>query len=340
MPDLSALLARRCNMSSAKADSFVKTFFDLISEGMEHDGMVKVNGLGTFKKIDVASRGSVDVNTGEKIEIKGHSKPVFVPSDSLKDEVNRPFAMFEPVEVGDEYTDTDEVADVDAVSAELDIADAPESPLEMEQPSEIEDITQSVADSTQTEQKETVPSIPSSEQSENVDEAVAQPSNNHKDAKEQKNMSATILSAAILVAVAAVIFFIINKVSDDAPSAVAESAIVQNPASGNAPASPSQSQPLAVQTVEQPKEYHFVLVSELEQTPLAAITQNDTLHYVATDTMVLHRVGLDETLTKISLKYYNDKKLWPYIVMYNDMGNFNNLEIGMELAIPKLFPRN
>ena len=94
--DLSALLAKETGISLAKADLLTKALFDLIIEGLEQDGIVKINGLGTFKLTEVASRSSVNVNTGEKFEIKGHKKLVFTPADALKDAVNQPFAMFEP----------------------------------------------------------------------------------------------------------------------------------------------------------------------------------------------------------------------------------------------------
>lgn len=119
--DLSALLAKELNISNTKSEQFTKAFFDLIIEGLATDGIVKINGLGTFKVTDVASRGSVDVNTGAKIEIKGHKKLSFIPAESLKDEVNRPFAMFEPVEVDDTYQDEEpvnEVVDETIVSVE------------------------------------------------------------------------------------------------------------------------------------------------------------------------------------------------------------------------------
>lgn len=120
------MFAKGGNISVAKAESFVKNFFDLIIEGLEQDGIVKINGLGTFKVTDVASRGSVNVNTGEKIEIKGHRKLTFIPADALKEQVNLPFAMFEPVEVDDTYqpdsadiNEDDEVADAVADAAQI-----------------------------------------------------------------------------------------------------------------------------------------------------------------------------------------------------------------------------
>lgn len=64
---------------------------------MEKDKYVKIKGLGAFKLIDVESRESVNVNTGERFEIQGHTKVSFTPEPALKDIINKPFAHFETV---------------------------------------------------------------------------------------------------------------------------------------------------------------------------------------------------------------------------------------------------
>lgn len=140
--DISALLAKEAGLSVAKADFFTKALFDIIIEGLEQDGIVKINGLGTFKVTDVADRSSVNVNTGEKIEIKGHRKLTFVPAESLKECVNRPFAMFEPVEIDDNYQDEsdDEANGSDAVSEESsENMPAPFNAAEIEEEMPLED---------------------------------------------------------------------------------------------------------------------------------------------------------------------------------------------------------
>ena len=140
--DISALLAKEAGLSVAKADFFTKALFDIIIEGLEQDGIVKINGLGTFKVTDVADRSSVNVNTGEKIEIKGHRKLTFVPAESLKECVNRPFAMFEPVEIDDNYQDEsdDEANGSDAVSEESsENMPAPFNAAEVEEEMPLED---------------------------------------------------------------------------------------------------------------------------------------------------------------------------------------------------------
>lgn len=140
--DISALLAKEAGLSVAKADFFTKALFDIIIEGLEQDGIVKINGLGTFKVTDVADRSSVNVNTGEKIEIKGHRKLTFVPAESLKECVNRPFAMFEPVEIDDNYQDEsdDDANGSDAVSEESsENMPAPFNAAEVEEEMPLED---------------------------------------------------------------------------------------------------------------------------------------------------------------------------------------------------------
>ncbi|MDE5761618.1 MAG: HU family DNA-binding protein, partial [Bacteroides sp.] len=95
--DLIDMLAARHDMDKKDADSFVKVFFQLIEEFLEKDKYVKIRGLGTFKLIDVDSRESVNINTGERIEIQGYTKVSFTPETSLKNTINRPFSCFETV---------------------------------------------------------------------------------------------------------------------------------------------------------------------------------------------------------------------------------------------------
>ena len=94
-------LAETHGISKKNAESFVKDFFSLIGEALVKDKYVKIKGLGTFKLIDVDSRESINVNTGERFEIQGHSKITFTPDNSLKEVVNKPFSAFETVVLAD-----------------------------------------------------------------------------------------------------------------------------------------------------------------------------------------------------------------------------------------------
>ena len=95
--DLIDLLAAKHSMTKKDAEAFVKEFFLLIEQALENEKTVKIKGLGTFKLVDVDSRESVNVNTGERFQIKGHSKVSFTPDTNLRDTINKPFAHFETV---------------------------------------------------------------------------------------------------------------------------------------------------------------------------------------------------------------------------------------------------
>lgn len=97
--------AKRSRMSRAKADSFLRTFFNLIKKSIEDDNFVKIKGLGTFKLVTVGSRESVDVNTGERIEIGEHQRLIFTPDKTLKERVNRPFEQFATTVIDDDSLD-------------------------------------------------------------------------------------------------------------------------------------------------------------------------------------------------------------------------------------------
>lgn len=95
--DIIDLLAEKHSMTKKDAETFVKGMFELIEEALATEKYVKVKGLGTFKLTEVECRESVNVNTGERIEIQGHTKISFTPDSTMKDLINKPFAHFETV---------------------------------------------------------------------------------------------------------------------------------------------------------------------------------------------------------------------------------------------------
>ena len=108
LQDLINLFGEKQGMSKKDAELFVRTLFDLIEEALATEKYVKVKGFGTFKLTEVDSRESVNVNTGERIEIQGHTKVSFTPDTTMKDLINKPFAHFETVILNDgvEFEDT------------------------------------------------------------------------------------------------------------------------------------------------------------------------------------------------------------------------------------------
>ena len=326
--DFSALLSKHLEISVSKAEHFTKAFFDILIEGLDSDGIVKINGLGTFKMIDVASRGSVNVNTGEKIEIKGHRKLTFIPADTLKDKINQPFAMFEPVEVDDDYVDD---ADDSVEQEEQTIVLLEQQPVVEEQHTdELAEAVEEPADESAeaTEQPNEEPKEPIEEPADESAEAAKQQEIEKNERSNKVYIYAAISTLLLIIAV--FLFFVFDRkeaVEDGKSIAVV--------------AEPDTIKPQIADTlVAQPSiAEDFVIVEAINSLPLSKITIEDTTIYRIKGTKAVHRVGLDETLTKISLLYFEDKRFWPYIVQYNKIKNYNSLEIGTELLIPNLVPR-
>ena len=326
--DFSALLSKHLEISVSKAEHFTKAFFDILIEGLDSDGIVKINGLGTFKMIDVASRGSVNVNTGEKIEIKGHRKLTFIPADTLKDKINQPFAMFEPVEVDDDYVDD---ADDSVEQEEQTIVLVEQQPVVEEQ--HIDELAEAVEEPA--EESADAAEQPNEEPKETIEEPADESAEATKQQDIEKNerSSKVYIYAAIstlLLIIAVFLFFVFDRKET-----------VEEGKSLAVVAEPDTIKPQIADTlVAQPSiAEDFVIVEAMNSLTLSKITIEDTTIYSIKGTKAVHRVGLDETLTKISLLYFEDKRFWPYIVQYNKIKNYNSLEIGTELLIPNLVPR-
>ncbi len=120
--ELAKTLVDKYGLERQAAEQFVEKMFDVLVQGIATDRQVKVKGLGTFKVVPVASRKSVDVNTGEPIVIEGRDKVSFTPDNAMRDLVNRPFSQFETVPVNDgvDFTAIDErFADPDSALQSL-----------------------------------------------------------------------------------------------------------------------------------------------------------------------------------------------------------------------------
>lgn len=124
LQDFADYIAQSEGVDKTTAEAFVRAFFDIIEEGLIDDKFVKIKGFGTFKLVAVSERESVNINTGERFQISGHTKVSFTPDSTMKELVNRPFAHFEAVDLNDD-TDTKEfeVIDEEMEEEELDEGD-------------------------------------------------------------------------------------------------------------------------------------------------------------------------------------------------------------------------
>lgn len=125
-PELVELIADTTNSSKRLSELFLKELFGTISQALIDGESVKVKSLGTFKLTKVSVRKSVDVNTGEEIEIPSHNKLTFIPDKNLAEAINTPFSQFETTVLSDEVTN-EELA---AVEQEDDEPAAEAEPVE------------------------------------------------------------------------------------------------------------------------------------------------------------------------------------------------------------------
>lgn len=111
LQEIIACMAENGDYSQTELDEFCSIFFESIEAGLLADKYVKIKGFGTFKLINVSERESINVNTGERIQISGHAKASFIPDNDLKDLINSPFSHFQTVAINDE-TNLEEMASI------------------------------------------------------------------------------------------------------------------------------------------------------------------------------------------------------------------------------------
>lgn len=378
--NLIELLVEKHRITPKEAEEFVKTFFAVIEEGLEQDKYVKIKGLGTFKLIGVESRGSIDVNTGERIEIQGHTKVSFTPDSALKELINRPFGHFETVILNEntvledtpiEKAGEDELEDVSIgqnVADESDtiseIPSEPASPL-------IESViaTEKVAkeeDAGEQQEEEgeistTEETLKNSQQKEDTYEGVLQ----QTDIKENKDNGLKwfmIALACVLLACAGIVFYLYypdlqeksipvsseeeytyptvtmglqqDSIQEDSLKRTEDTLRIPQPTT-------AEENPVSRQQVEKkvvPEEPQKVV----KKTTVKSQPVNpDSVNYEIVGTETTYTVKEGETLTRISLRFYGTKALWPYIVKHNAdvLKNPNNVTSGTTLKIPKLIKK-
>lgn len=377
--DLIDLLAEKHGMSKKNADSFVKEFFQLIEEALEKDKYVKIKGLGAFKLIDVESRESINVNTGERFEIQGHTKVSFTPEPALKDIINKPFSHFETVVLND-----------DTVLEDTPIDNGNEDEEETEQKTEecvpgvtekSQDVTEAAVDTSEEAvtleemeiRSEEVTVCPGEEIAETpsvVSEETAGAEETEVVKTEVPAESSTmkyfigIVVLVVLLCSGAVVYLYypdlfdklstkppveeivdakVNKqtdnkvltdsisVKDTTAVAKAGTAVPKKPVD-----KPVIKKPDATVVAKQP----VVVAASASQSPKqsGAAYIPDSTNYTIVGTEATYTIQPGETLTKVALRFYGTKALYPYIVKHNPnvIKKPNNVPAGTTIKIPKL----
>lgn len=369
--NLILLFAEKYDITPENAEEFVKTFFALIEEGLEQDKYVKVKGLGTFKLIEVGSRESINVNTGERFEIQGHQKVSFTPETALKELINRPFSHFEtvvlnenvqfddmPVEKeGEEEPEGD--ADEGMVAAEpekLEDAMPQEAPVVEKPVSEEPTAGELVAEEPVGEESVVEGGVAEEQVSEPVPESEQeivshQPENNVSE-KVTKYIVAAIV--CVLLGCAGVVAYLYYPWSEKTDERLPLDAEFETPVVHtdtlavnrkdsvasidtvkNVKAIPTDT--VTIETKVQ-KENQATPPSKKKSKAVAEPFVPDSVSYEIIGTQTEYTIHEGETLTRVSLKFYGTKALWPYLVKHNAgvLKNPDNVPSGTVIRIPKL----
>lgn len=134
-PELVDTIAELTNTSKRVSELFLKELFGIIKERLEQGENVKIKNLGTFKVVEIASRKSVNVNSGEEMEIPAHRRVSFTPDKSLAEAINAPFEEFETVMLDDDLTEEElqelsktDITDSEPVPSQEPVSEAEEEP--------------------------------------------------------------------------------------------------------------------------------------------------------------------------------------------------------------------
>lgn len=360
--DLIGLLINRQGLERKESENFIKEFFSLIEEGLERDKSVKINGLGTFKLVDVKSRGSVNVNTGERIEIQGHTKISFTPDTTLRNVINKPFAHFETVILNDDVDFNDLVQDI---SEEIEPVEA-KITKDVENIAKDKEATETASnegasdsqknkipeeetnDIHQKEIKEKVTETGKEAQTiikkNKVDEEITLSALKAKNEKVNSNNNKTLMIVVVLsiLLCGTLLFFtyysdIFPEKKKQAPVAIAPS-VKTEVVTDSIPAD-SIKKPVTITEDPVVKPSTANQINKEKTMPFSKIPVNpDSTSYEIVGTKIQHTIKEDETLIRISYRYYGTKDLFPYLIMYNRsiIKNPNSVPLGTTINIPEL----
>ena len=334
--------------SRTKADNFLRKMVQQIKKGLSTDGFVKVKGLGTFKIVTVNSRESVDVNTGERIEISEHQRLVFTPDIMLKNRVNRPFEKFETI-ILDESVDTsliDLPLEADQPLQEEGAEEETGTQIEAPQEAEVqekektkeaipfsslyigeEQVQESYLTEPNQEKEETIEPEPVKNEelpSEVVGEAENEEEQDEEGLLEEEERKNTwwkfLLWALLMLLLMAASYY-----------AGSRRMIV-----------PTEWLP-AIDTIvihdtivaEMPQNEEN-LSEETEERPENAYEQMEGGDYLIIGTEDEHTMREGDTLLKLSRKYYGNTDCVKYIIFFNQISNPDVISLGTTLKIPRL----
>ena len=351
-PDLVGLLSSKMNITKKEAETFLKEFFTVSIEVITSGEELRINGLGLFKPIWVEARGSINVQTGEPVEIPGHYKLSFIPDKVLREAVNAPFSSFS-VEVLNDHVpiedmtavpsqDIDENNDI-CNTENVELQDSKEIREKEEEDEPIEPAHEYIQEDKSADEESSESTV-SSQEIEKFQEEIIQPESETKvEEKEEdcyedylrksasrKSFWWGVLSAfgIIIICLAGGVFFMGN----DSPYVVkigeytlslGKQSIDSRPMNNN---TESIVLPENKDTLSEMEKDSVLKDSVISVSPLAAPEVKPVIETI--------RSGI--FLTTLARKYFGHKAFWVYIYEENKdvIKNPNQVPIGTRLTIP------
>jgi len=353
LQDLVDLLSEKKGITKKDAEGFLRELIALISENIESNEPVKIKDFGSFKLVKVNSRKSVDVNTGEAIEIPSHYKVSFTPDKSLRDRVNAPFAHFESVVLEDGVTfdeKPDEVIEkiLEEEKEEILITENPEiGPQEQQEdkPTENSVVAEYISESGMMDnlQREE-----ESQPEDNFQEEIGTESDqpHSEDLYENSGKKKTIIGILVillvaLLAVAWIYKDTIKDIAEDNGFLTQDTTSVDKPVAQQRRVTPMVDSVRTDTIVEDDNNDDLISQSDIDNQqniPSQATTsvQNTPQSNTQQAGAITTTISPGDTMRKLGLKYYGHKSFWVYIYQENKskITDPNNVPLGTVLVIP------
>ena len=367
LQDLINLFSEKQGMNKKDAEVFVRTMFELIEEALATEKYVKIKGFGTFKLTEVDSRESVNVNTGERIEIQGHTKISFTLDATMKDLINKPFSHFETVilnegvELEDTPVETSEEIVQEEIISETILTEEPaimeepqpepfvETPIEeeiiVEEPTvEEQTIEEPISEEPIEEEtiieestvEEPVAEEPITEEPVITEVQTSEETEKYVSTEEKKVKNTNRILWGVIVVLVLIIllgaywmFLRPSSVPEVTPlPPVQEEVTIPVPVEEKQPED-------TIETVK------FIQLSAEELRKEHVPSFADTLDYQIIGTQEEYTLQKGETIIRASVKFFGTKKYWPYIVKHNldVLPDPDNIPAGVKIKIPVLTPK-
>lgn len=369
--DLALILSEQTGKSTEEALRFLQEFIAVVSEGVYNDKLVKVKGLGTFKIIRVEERASVSVNSGERFVIPSHYKFTFTPDKELKELVNKPFSLFDTVELNEEvdFSDVDVSAETSGAEEAADDSseeilpdgipeqaiEAPQTPepeVKPESAVEEEAVPQEEAkaepepktETTPEPEVEAEPELKAEAETTPQEEVEAEPKqaepvssvSGYKEYRRKRRRSASrklLFPIACLFVV--IVLGIVYIVCLSGRTTVNKNWEPPMAEVGNpTPEAGMNPVPADSTGVTPPDSASLAADSVVAEPPV--VEENQPEETPTSDILALVTIKAGDRLASFAKQYYGHKFFWVYIYQYNQdiISDPNNIPIGTELRIP------